>query len=707
VSEFDRLHSAIQHHIVNSLGWRGLRPLQEQAIGPVLDGRHTLLVAPTAGGKTEAAVFPVLSRMLAEHWTGLSLIYLCPLRALLNNLEPRLAQYLGLVGRRVALWHGDIGPTARRKIVEDPPDVLLTTPESLEVMLISRRVEHRALFADARVIIADELHAFASDDRGWHLLAVLERLVRLAGRDLQRIGLSATVGNPDELLAWFAASSNAPREVVRTTAGFDAAAEVTIDYVGSDRNAAEVIAALHRGEKRLVFCDSRSGAETIASAVRDRGTQTFVSHSSLSSDERRRTEQAFSEHSDCVIVATSTLELGLDIGDLDRVIQIDAPSRVSSFLQRLGRTGRRPGAVRNCLFLTRDSSALVRAVALRQLWANGYVEHVEPPASPMHLFAQQILALCLQERGLPRDEWPAWIGRHPGFAAMTAHDREEILDFMLERSFLFEDGGIWSLGGQAEEAFGRRHFLDLVSAFTADALFKVKHGEAEIGSVHHLTFALRRDGPAVLLLGGRSWVVQNVDWPARVAYVVPTNEPGKSRWLGAGVPLGFPLCQMIARVLSADAMPSGGLTQRAAKFLEETRHEYQWLDPLRTAVRSKPDGTVEWSTFAGAKANACLVAALRDGGLEARRFDNFSVTFGDASVAAVSDGVARVRSGEWAVQLPAVTDEALEGLKFSVCLPAPLARSVLQQRAMDLAAVEWVKRTPHVTVSGPSPERSA
>ena len=114
MSAFDRLHPAIQHHIVNSLGWRGLRPLQEQAIGPVLDGRHALLVAPTAAGKTEAAVFPVLSRMLAEHWTGLSVIYLCPLRALLNNLEPRLAQYLGLVGRRVALWHGDIGPTARR-----------------------------------------------------------------------------------------------------------------------------------------------------------------------------------------------------------------------------------------------------------------------------------------------------------------------------------------------------------------------------------------------------------------------------------------------------------------------------------------------------------------------------------------------------------------------------------------------------------------
>jgi ATP-dependent Lhr-like helicase len=319
VSGFDRLHPALQHHIVNSLGWAGLRPLQEQAIDPVLDGEHVVLVAPTAGGKTEAATFPVLSRMLSGSWSGLSVLYLCPLRALLNNLEPRLSNYLGLVGRRVALWHGDVGPTARRRILNDPPDLLLTTPESLEVMLISPRVEHEALFRDLRAVVVDELHAFGGDDRGWHLLAVLLRLERLAGRPLQRVGLSATVGNPEQLLDWLASTTNGPRRVVKASAGFEARADVTIDYIGSDENAAAVIAALYRGEKRLVFCDSRSSAESIAAGARKRGTQTFVSHSSLSSDERRRTEQAFAETSDCVIVATSTLELGVDIGDLDRV----------------------------------------------------------------------------------------------------------------------------------------------------------------------------------------------------------------------------------------------------------------------------------------------------------------------------------------------------------------------------------------------------
>lgn len=132
VSAFEQLHPALQHHIVNSLGWRSLRPLQEAAIAPILRGEHAILLAPTAGGKTEAVLFPVLSRMLSERWEGLSVLYICPIKALLNNLEPRLAHYAGLVGRRVALWHGDVGPARKARLIADPPDILLTTPESLD-----------------------------------------------------------------------------------------------------------------------------------------------------------------------------------------------------------------------------------------------------------------------------------------------------------------------------------------------------------------------------------------------------------------------------------------------------------------------------------------------------------------------------------------------------------------------------------------------
>jgi ATP-dependent helicase Lhr and Lhr-like helicase len=196
----DRLHPVLVHHIVNSLGWRSLRALQDQAVGPVLDGADALLLAPTAGGKTEAAVFPLLTAMEQQRWPGLSVIYVCPLKALLNNLLPRLEHYASWLGRRAAVWHGDVAASARQRILREPPDLLLTTPESLEAMLISLKVEHGRLFT--------------GDDRGWHLLAVLERLIRVTGSPIQRIGLSATVGNPDGLLAWLQGSGKGQRPAV-------------------------------------------------------------------------------------------------------------------------------------------------------------------------------------------------------------------------------------------------------------------------------------------------------------------------------------------------------------------------------------------------------------------------------------------------------------------------------------------------------------
>ena len=423
MTPFDRLHPAVQHHVVNSLGWTSLRPLQDAAIEPILAGEHALLLAPTAGGKTEAAILPVLSRMLTEDWRGLSVVYVCPIKALLNNLEERLSRYAGLLGRRVAVWHGDIPAGERARTAREPPDLLLATPESLEVVLVSRRVDHRSFFKDLRVLIVDEIHAFAGDDRGWHLIGLLDRLTRLSGRIPQRLGLSATVGNADELLDWLVAGRPGPRCVVAPEAGAAGDAEAQVDFVGSLGNAATVISRLHHGEKRFVFCDSRSQVEGLAVELRARSVRTFVSHSSLSVDARRQAEAAFAGGDDCVIVATSTLELGIDVGDLDRVIQIDAPHSVAGFLQRLGRTGRRAGARRNCLFLATTDAALLRAVGLIRLWRQGFVEPIIPPALPYHVLAQQLLALSLQEGGVGMQTWTDWV---PGLVAGGGIAKDEV-----------------------------------------------------------------------------------------------------------------------------------------------------------------------------------------------------------------------------------------------------------------------------------------
>jgi ATP-dependent Lhr-like helicase len=385
-------------HIVNSLGWPDLRPLQRAAIGPLTGGDDALLLAPTAGGKTEAAMFPLLSRMTAQRWQGTSVLYLCPLKALLNNLEPRLERYAGWVGRRAAVWHGDVRGSARRNVLTERPDILLTTPESLESMLVSVNVDHHAFSSGLQAVVVDEVHAFAGDDRGWHLLAVLERLTALVGRPLQRIGLSATVGNPDQLLHWLQGSNAGQRQAGVVAPELPAAGtepagpppgDIELDYVGSLNNAATIIASLHAGQKRLVFCESRQTVEELGQLLRERGLTVFLSHASLSADERRRSEQAFAEARDCVIVSTSTLELGIDVGDLDRVIQINTPSTVASFLQRLGRTGRRPGSIRNCLFLAVDTGSLVEAAALLVLWGRHWVEPVTAPPEPRHIVAQK------------------------------------------------------------------------------------------------------------------------------------------------------------------------------------------------------------------------------------------------------------------------------------------------------------------------------
>jgi ATP-dependent helicase Lhr and Lhr-like helicase len=215
--------------------------------------------------------------------------------------------------------------------------------------------------------------------------------------------------------------------------------DVQLDYVGSLSNAAKVIASLHRGEKRLVFCDSKRNVELLGAELRERGVTTHLVHASLSLDERRRAEQAFAEGRDCVIVSTSALELGVDVGDLDRVIQINAPVTVAGFLQRLGRSGRRSGTQQNCSFLAMDEEELLRAAGLLLAWSRGFVEPVAAPLEPRHIIAQQLLALCLQEGRLGEELWQDWL-RLPELAVSA----RPITNYLIEQGFVDRKTGCCS-----------------------------------------------------------------------------------------------------------------------------------------------------------------------------------------------------------------------------------------------------------------------
>ena len=622
---FDRLHPAIQYHVVNSLGWQSLRPLQEQAVVPLLEGHHALLIAPTAGGKTEAAVLPLLSRMLAEEWRGLGVLYICPIKALLNNLEPRLSALAGMVGRRVGVWHGDVGTGERSRAQREPPDILLTTPESLEGILIGSRRDHRRLLDSVRCVIVDELHAFAGDDRGWHLLALLERLHALGAPVHQRIGLSATVGDPAALLEWLAGPAGGQAALVQVPAPA-AQADITIDHVGSMANAALIISRLHVGEKRLVFCDSRAKVEELALALRALEVDVFVSHAALSADTRRQAEQAFAQRHNCVIVATSTLELGLDVGDLDRVIQIDAPGSVASFLQRLGRTGRRPGSMRNMLFLATTGEGLLQAMAIDQLSRKGYVEPVQPPPLPGHLLVQQLFALIFERGGeVDEEEFLTILHRVPGFApALVAWP--DIRDHLVAGQWLRATGLRLGLGLAAERKFRGKGLADLCVSFEAPRTFAAMHGNVLVGHVDPLSLAGKREGPLVLALGGRSWRVATVDRLRARIQIVPAKEKGSSRWLGPGRGASYRLSQEVRGILEEGVMPSAvQLTRRAQQRLAELQEAM--ADTLHSAPVEQPEGGYIWWTYAGLAENLLLAGRIVAAGGEHGAVTAWSVRF--------------------------------------------------------------------------------
>jgi len=459
--------------------------------------------------------------------------------------------------------------------------------------------------------------------------------------------------------------------------------------VGSLSNAAKIIRLLHEGEKRLVFCDSRSRVEQLALLLREQKVETFISHSSLGVEERRLAEQAFAQRQNCVIVATSSLELGIDVGDLNRVIQIDAPATVSSFLQRMGRTGRRADNPSNCLFLATSDEALLRAAALVRLWRQGFVEPVDAPPKPYHILAQQLMALSLQERGIGRSVWFEWLESVPALRLMDRSVLSSLVDSMIARQILWSDRGILSFAPEGEAKYGRKNFMELVSVFTSPPLFHVTWGRKDLGFVHESTFFNKQNKPSVLLLAGRSWRTTHLDWRRRIAHVEPSDERGKSRWLGKGQFLSYEVCQSIREILASDqAEPHW--SRRTTSQMAELREQFPWLRTGSTALVRHSDAELRWWTFAGGVANTVLGHQLKRYG--DTQSDNLSIRLeGKLSPEEVRNCLGSIRPDE-IVLVP--DPDATEHLKFSEALPQALADEVFCARFNDADAIQNVLAEP-------------
>lgn len=686
---FDRLDPALQYQIAYGLGFRDLRQVQELTIEAILDAANVVVLAPTAGGKTEAAFFPLLSSAIREDWGAPSILYLTPIKALINNQEERLSHLTGLVGRRAFKWHGDVSTSQRKAFLRDPADVLLTTPESLEAMLISKRVPSEVVFGNLRAVVIDEVHAFAGDDRGGHLSSVLERVQRFAKRDLQRIGLSATVGNPTTILDWMQGSSLRRKRLVDPPKP-SRTPKIELDFVGNLPNAALVIERLHPGAKRLVFADSRRQVEDLGRELDERGVRAFVMHSSLSMAERTLAEREFAEGQNCVVVATSAMELGIDIGDLDHVLQIDSPRTVASFLQRMGRTGRRPGTTPNCTFLCTEPDTLLQAASLIELHREGYIEPVRPPIGQAHLLAHQILALCLQEGSLRREDLATWIHGSTALQRIAQPDIDAILTHMQRESLLVEDEGRLIFGPEAVRLYGAKHFLEMYAVFETSRDYLVVHGRSEVGSLAPLWVAQKGHIGTEFTLSGKAWEIRAVDHKSRRIDVARGKKGGTIGWVSGPLALSYELCQRMEMILRTDDRLSGW-TDRAFGNLELQRNDY-------AGIPSDGITADAWHTYAGAGANSVFKWILEHLTGIAARFDNFSIALpaagGDPDrqpvrlVAKILERAARLSENDRTAIVQTLDPELLG--KFRACLPLHLVQKVLASKLLDFEAVERV-----------------
>jgi len=696
-----RLHPSVRYALAANLGWTSLRPVQDGAIPPILDGATTVVLAPTAGGKTEAAMLPLLSRVLDERWSPTSIVYVAPLRALLNDLGQRVGELANHLGLSAAVWHGDTSQADRRKIVAAPPDVLLTTPESLEVLLSLASGERRMVLSAIRAIVIDEAHAFYGVDRGTHLLALLERLQQFAAHDLQRIALSATIGNPDDLLSWLAGSSVRERSLVRIVKDASRVEEFDVSYCGG-LSATVTELQRFRNEKTIVFARTRADVEELANALDAFGMPAWPHHSALSRVNREDSEMQFRASASGALVATSTLELGIDIGDLDRVVQVDAPTTVAALLQRLGRSGRRdaPGKMS---FIPTNPEQLVLTLALLSLHHDGWIEPLVPPWRPFPILAQQALAIVLQNGGIAQTELVQTLSANAAFARITEREVKAAVQHLLAIDVLTAIDGSLSFGTYGARRYGRRHFMELASVFMTAETITVLDGDQEVGSLDRwfVDEMLARDR-STFLLNGQAWNVEA--WPeaGSTLQVQRCAHAEAPLFTGGGLVLGFEAMQRIRLLLAdgrdvVDRLPiKCSVSTRTSEIFEraqETTLTHKLATPSCPLVQ---EGAVwVWYTYAGIRANRYLADLM---------FGHTDVTFTVTNmairvrtpamnVATITQQLEVVAQGDSGLSdYVGLTPTPTVDVKFKELVEMGAWRSFARERAYDIEGARAVAR---------------
>jgi ATP-dependent Lhr-like helicase len=540
---------------------------QEKVIPKILEGKNVLLISPTATGKTEAAFLPILSLLLQQPKTpGIKVLYITPLRALNRDMLERLQWWCNNLDIKLAVRHGDTEQKERTRQSQCPPDILITTPETLQAILSGWLL--RQHLQSLKWLVIDEVHELADSKRGSQLSLALERIRGLIGRDFQTIGLSATVGTPDKV-AQFLVGNQRQVEIVRVSVAkmvhlqviYPTPTEEDAQFAGKIYTHPEVAARLRiirdymsKRKSVLLFTNTRSISEVLASRFKvwDIDFPLSIHHGSLAKPSRIAAEAGLKRGDLKGLIATSSLELGIDVGHIDFVIQYMSPRQVSRLIQRVGRAGHTYGNLSEGLIIGMDSDDTLEALVIARRALNEQLEPITIPDKPYDVLTHQIAGLLLKNRRLTFQEILETCQKAAPFQNLTLKDVEKVIKYMHQRFprlawASFEDQVV--LKPQRTKALFEYYF-DNLSMIPEEKQFLVidQTADASIGVLDEAFMAEYGKPGTKFIIRGSPW--QIIHATEDKVYVRPVEDPTGSipSWIGEEIPVPYEVAQEVAEV---------------------------------------------------------------------------------------------------------------------------------------------------------------
>ena len=672
-SAFDKLARPVQKWI-RQKGWRELRDIQARSIRTIYETNADLIVAAsTAGGKTEAAFLPLISQALDEPsgGTGFDLLYIGPLKALITDQATRLEGICQEAELPVVPWHGDVSQSIKTRALKSPKGILLITPESLEALFIRRGLEIARLFGATRAVVIDELHTVLDSERGVQLRSLLTRLELAIKRPIRRIGLSATLGDMDLAKAYLRPDAASSVQLIEADGG---EAELKLQlrgYLSGDEDenspsATDAIAAhlfKHlRGSDNLVFAGARQRVEIYADRLRElcerehQPQEFYPHHASLSREHRDFVERRLKDPAKpTTAVCTSTLELGIDIGDVTCVAQIGAPFSVAALRQRLGRSGRREGqpailrqyAVEAKLtpessFVDRLRLGLIRSIAMIDLLLEGWCEPPKPQALHLSTLVHQILSVIAQRGGASASAVYNVLCREGPFRKVTTDIFADVLRAIGHpETGLIEQAasGLLLLGPTGEKLVEHYSFY---AVFQTPEEFRLVAEGRDLGTLP-IDNVL---APGMLLIfSGRRWVVQEIHDREKVIVVKPAKAGVPPVFGGDAGDIHDKVIDRMFAVLEGDSSPAY-MDTVSLMMLEEARAHYEQLGFRANNIRSIGERTSVIATRVGTVKTSTLVLALRSEGFSIEQHDGFLLVEAGDETPDLQTVLAHIRSGE-------------------------------------------------------------